>query len=293
MKTFIDASGVDRTQDIMDAAYGAGRDPIHLLALLMAESSGVNPVAERYGVRTREAIEFINAGRLGELQDLINDQWADISFGPSQHIVLYHYFGDRSSDVVNVLNVRNHVFANTRENIIMAANKLAACWPLSRDGSALGAMVAYNAGSDRRWDTAWMARWSANVDSYAYHLTKAEAYRISTEEVAMVGAEFGVVWGNSLKLEKQADLIEEQVGAEATARETEDIATLKLQITNQIKAEQVGGLTEPTEFRLNLEASLKIHEFAANMRETVKQLRQSAFEIRESIIAAKQKLHME
>ncbi len=137
------------------AAQAHGLDPVWLLALVMAESGkGPDPRAERWGV------------------------WPDVSFGYAQFIVLYSYVGDHTNTPENIQFVRDYVFAHPAEDLDQAAAKLA--WALdyaSDDGSILGALTAYNAGSDRRDDPGWMARWGGNVISYGWALEWAEGYR--------------------------------------------------------------------------------------------------------------------
>jgi hypothetical protein len=45
-------------------------------------------------------------------------------------------------------------------------------------------MVVYNAGSDRRGDQEWFARWRANVASYQRALDRAEQHRTTAQVVA-------------------------------------------------------------------------------------------------------------
>lgn len=121
-----------------------------MLALIKAES-GLNPKAARYGV------------------------WPDVSFGYSQYIVLYHYFGDHTPTQQNIDTVRDYVFSHPDRDLDEAAIKLSMCIDYySLDGSVLGGMVAYNAGSDRRDDPEWMAKWGNNVVSYQWALQDAE-----------------------------------------------------------------------------------------------------------------------
>lgn len=112
------------------------------------------------------------------LQALINEAWADVSFGYSQRIVLFHDTGDRSRSVENCLAVREHVFGDPDEDIDAATRRLAGCFQHATcDGTPLSAMIVYNAGSDRRSDPEWMERWRGNVASYQRALQQAEGYR--------------------------------------------------------------------------------------------------------------------
>lgn len=207
MKEILNAEGLDITHDLVRASEQHGIDPVHLLALLFAESGGLNPRAERWGSWNLETVwDHINNHDWESLQEIINDAWPDISFGCSQHIVLFHYHGDRTKSWLNVLNVRSHVFANPIENIYEAAKKLSSCFSGSKDGSALGAMVVYNAGSDRRDDPVWMAAWQQNVRAYQRSLARAENYRDAggDEDVnkAEISRSLGVIWGIAELLEQ-------------------------------------------------------------------------------------------
>lgn len=199
MKEILTADGHDITYDLGRAALAHRIDPIHLLALLFAESGGLNPRAERWGSWNLETVwRHINNHDWERLQEIINDAWPDISFGMSQHIVLYHYHGDRTKSWLNVLNVRSYVFANPIENIYEAAKKLSSCFNGSKDGSALGAMTVYNAGSDRRDDPVWMAAWAQNVRAYQRALARAENYRSDGGDAvdkAEISRSLGVIWG--------------------------------------------------------------------------------------------------
>lgn len=161
---------------INQAAEENSLDPVALLALLKAES-GLNPHAERWGRQTGRARLCIASGRTIDLQALIREVWPDVSFGYSQRIVLYHEEGDQTDTVANCLAVRAAVFANPSNDILAAARRLAGCIARSRDSTALGGMVVYNAGSDRRDDPGWMASWAGNVGSYQAALEWAEQFR--------------------------------------------------------------------------------------------------------------------
>lgn len=168
--------GDDIAPFVIAAADAAGLDPVALLALLRAES-GLNPRAERWGRETAEAVAAIARQDWPALAGIIGRVWPDISFGYSQRIVLFHDQGDRSPTVANCLAVREHVFTHPEEDIRAAAQRLAAGFRRSLDGTPLGAMVVYNAGSDRRNDPAWLAAWAGNVASYQRALEWAEQFR--------------------------------------------------------------------------------------------------------------------
>lgn len=100
-----------------------------------------------------------------------------MSFGYSQCIVLYHYFGDHTATLENIEAVRDYVFSHPAEDIDEAASRLACGISRSLDGTALGGMIVYNAGSDRRDDPEWLKRWKGNVANYEAALAWAEQYR--------------------------------------------------------------------------------------------------------------------
>ena len=177
MKPVFNTLGEDISRQVTEAAALAGVDKYELLALLYAES-GLDPHAERWGRYSNRAWDAIVAGDRDDLVWVINQTWPDISFGYSQRIVLYHELGDRSPSVENCLQVRSEVFANPVADMYAAAYRFASCFQHpSCDGSALSAMVVYNAGSDRRSDPDWNRMWSSNVVNYAAALDWAEQYR--------------------------------------------------------------------------------------------------------------------
>jgi hypothetical protein len=159
--------GDDISGAVENAALANDLDPVWLLALIQAES-GLNPRAERWGRRTQEAQEAIQANDDGALQAVIDTQWPDISFGYSQRIVLYHELGDRQPTADNCRSVRDQVFADPESDIQAAARRLAGCknHPSFDGETALSAMVIYNAGSDRRDDAQWYKSWYGNVQNY-------------------------------------------------------------------------------------------------------------------------------
>lgn len=173
----VDTNGRDITGPILEYAQVYGFDPVVLLALLKAES-GLNPRAERWGTRTAEARRMIQFGLLRSSRSLINDVWPDISFGFGQRIVKYHYIGDKTKSVTNILQVRQGVFNDPDRDIREAADHLAGAFEHSTcDGTPLSALVVYNAGSDRRHSEVWMRRWAGNVAAYEWALAWAEQYR--------------------------------------------------------------------------------------------------------------------
>lgn len=174
----INTRSEDISATINLAAKQCGLDAVHLLALLIAES-GLNPHAERWGRETQAAKTALANEDWPLLMAIIGRAGADISFGYSQRIVQFHDYGDRSHSLNNVLAVRSHVFANPAADINAAAARLAAGIARSLDGSILGGMVVYNAGSDRRNDPAWLRLWAGNVASYERALEQAAAYAVT------------------------------------------------------------------------------------------------------------------
>lgn len=154
-----------------------------LLGLLIAESA-LNPRAERWGKDTRHAqilIERLESGSNGatlqELQDLIDAQWMDISFGYGQRIVAYHWWGDGTSHVSNVLSVRKAVFGNPNRDILEAAFRFSNGWKAATgmDEPLIKAMVHYNAGHIPLPNDPWWKRWAGNVASYRAALSRARS----------------------------------------------------------------------------------------------------------------------
>lgn len=116
---------------------------------------------------------------LQKLQEIINDQWPDVSVGYSQRIILFHDEGDRTPSVQNVLNVIQHVFANPKQDIEAAAMRLAGCFQHPTcDGTIVSALTIFNSGSDRRDDPEWMRVWGRNIAAYEAALREAEKYAV-------------------------------------------------------------------------------------------------------------------
>jgi hypothetical protein len=173
----LNTAGEDIAPLINEAADRHGLDAVHLLALLDAES-GLNPKAERWGRETVWAKRALATGNTADLASIIEGAWPDISFGYSQRIVLFHDVGNRTPLVANVLAVRAAVFADPAGDIDAAAKRLANGIGRSLDGTALGGMVVYNAGEDRRNDPEWMQVWAGNVMAYARALEDAAAFAV-------------------------------------------------------------------------------------------------------------------
>ena len=222
MKQVKDVEGHDLSVLIEPIAEANGVDPIALLALVKAES-GLNPYAERYGTRTQEFLQRLLWYKRGdhsqaqELQAILDDVGYDISFGLGQQIIAYHYAGDHTTTLENVLAVRKQVFDNPAENLEDAAIRLARGKVRSFDNTWLGAMVVYNAGSDKRNDDEWFARWKGNVASYQAELDWAEQYRTAPTQVGVL-EHLDELWGVSNELDRldhqsHGDRIRERVAA--------------------------------------------------------------------------------
>lgn len=115
------------------------------------------------------------------LRGIIQRAGADISFGYGQHVILYHYFGNRQSTIENCLAVREHVFDNPEENLIDMCVRLSNNVNRVRNDPGLarvngdvylGALIVYNAGS-LRTDQAWWNEWAGNVASYRAAIVRA------------------------------------------------------------------------------------------------------------------------
>ena len=173
-----------RGEDIrgpLTAAASAARIPLTLaLACAIAESS-LDPRAERWGSLTKEAKAAIAAGDRAGLRENIGRAWADISFGYGQRIVLYHYSGDRSQTVDNVLSVRDYVFDHPEEDLRRMAEMLEGNLATARRGNLapcdgdelLGALIVYNSGRLAPPEDPWWQVWSENVANYRGALARA------------------------------------------------------------------------------------------------------------------------
>ena len=123
-----------------------------LLTLLIAES-GLSPVATRFGNRTNVATLARAMGEWARLQEIVDEVWPDISFGYSQQIVKYHWAGDGTGTVENVLTVMQAVFSDPEKDVAVAASRLAACLAQAQmrgyadeEGDILEALYIYNWG---------------------------------------------------------------------------------------------------------------------------------------------------
>ncbi|HEX8967637.1 MAG TPA: hypothetical protein VF937_07150 [Chloroflexota bacterium] len=167
----------------LEAAAQAAQVPLELvLACAMAES-GLNPRAERWGTQTRAALAAISSGDHAQLQQIIDSAWADVSFGYGQRIVLYHYAGNRSASVDNVLAVRQQVFDNPDQDLMQLAAYLGPALTRARDADLspcggdelLGALIIYNSGSMHPPGDPWWTTWQQNVRNYTDNLVQARA----------------------------------------------------------------------------------------------------------------------
>lgn len=95
----------------------------------------------------------------------------------------YHYAGDRSATLENVLAVREAVFAWPAENLAdlcrRLAGNLAGAWhedlsPVDGDAELM-ALVKYNAGHYPSPGESYWTRYAANVANYRWALRRAAA----------------------------------------------------------------------------------------------------------------------
>lgn len=184
--SILDAVGNDITRDVTDAAISAGIPPLLLLGCAIAES-GLNPRAERWGKSTADAQAAMVAQNWDRLQAIIDVTWPDCSFGYMQHIVKFHYLGDRTQSVENCLNVRGQVFENPLGNLMNGALRLANylrtahqqdLTPVDGD-ELLMACVIFNAGHVPVDAAEWQDR-APRVQHYRESLNRAAAMLAET-----------------------------------------------------------------------------------------------------------------
>jgi hypothetical protein len=175
-----DADGTDIREPLARAAEAAGI-PLRLgLACAIAEG-GLSPRAERWGRFTREAKEALAARDTDRLQQIIDRTWPDVSFGYAQRIVKYHWVGNRSNALENVLKVRQYVFEHPEEDLQQMSSWLARTLAearkhdLSKLGGdeLLGALVVYNAGHFPKPDEDYWQSHAGNVVNYRRALQRA------------------------------------------------------------------------------------------------------------------------
>jgi len=135
---------------------------MHLILSGVIAESHLNPYAERYGV------------------------WPDVSFGPSQRAVAWHWTGDRTNRPANIAFVRQQVFAHPERdlyemgkwllgNIHQVRASLENGGDLRRvDGNiGLAVLVVYNAGHFPAYDSYWWTKYAGHVDRYRLAMMQA------------------------------------------------------------------------------------------------------------------------
>jgi hypothetical protein len=157
---------------IANAVFVTGISWRLLLGVIGAEAD-YNVRAEHWGYRTADAIVALNAGDDAALRSIIASEWPDISFGPGQRIIPYHYYGDQSRTLANILAVRSFVFANPERDILemsrwlvaKRATILAADRDLNRVNYDLdlATAISYNRGSYPYDGSRYWVAYSANV----------------------------------------------------------------------------------------------------------------------------------
>jgi hypothetical protein len=175
-------TGEDLRPVLTAASEGAGIPLALALACAIAES-GLDPRAERWGGAdgTRQAREAIAAGDTARLQEIVARAWPDVSFGYGQRIVRFHYAGDRSPSIPNVLAVRRQVFEHPEEDVREMATFLKGTLAQARRGDLspcggdelLGALIVYNAGHLPAPDSSWWEERQGNVANYRRALERA------------------------------------------------------------------------------------------------------------------------
>ena len=179
-KQVLNIDGVDISEALARAATSASVPVALVLACAIAESN-LDPRAERWGHFTREARAALSAGDHARLQEIIDRAWPDISFGYGQRVVRYHWIGDRSRRVDNVLSVRQHVFDHPEEDLQQMALWLAGTLRQARTrdltlvggDELLGALVIYNAGHFPAPDEPYWHTHAGNVANYRRALQRA------------------------------------------------------------------------------------------------------------------------
>ena len=164
---------------ILAAIVGTGVPVETLYAGMIAESE-LEPRAERWGRQTVTARAYIQSDDMQALQWLLDSVWPDVSFGYSQRIVKYHWAGDQTPTVKNVMAVRQAVFDDPEEDLRQMALHLEWCRtqtanrPLDRvDGDReLGALVCYNAGHYPSLHASWWTTYDSHVTRYRQALEK-------------------------------------------------------------------------------------------------------------------------
>lgn len=225
----ITKQGRDRTELFVTEAERV-RIPLRLpLACAWAESGQMNEAAERWGTHTADAKTALANGDRGRLASIITAVWPDISFGLCQRIVKYHWDGDHSASVDNVLAVRQRTLQDVARDVHEMCAWLASDYSraeLARAGDAenyaahigddiaLGALVIYNAG---HWPLAVDTYWSthgANVDNYRRGLAYADEI-LADMDAAPAEPATGGEWKMTIE-GRAAQLGNEKLGNEGT-----------------------------------------------------------------------------
>jgi len=165
---------------LLAAIVGTGVPVDTLYAGMIAESE-LEPRAERWGRQTETALSYIQADDMQALQWLLDSVWPDVSFGYSQRIVKYHWAGDKTQTVKNVMAVRQAVFDDPEKDLRQMALHLDWCRtqtekrPLDRVNGdrELGALVCYNAGHYPSLHSNWWTTYGAHVSRYQAALDQA------------------------------------------------------------------------------------------------------------------------
>lgn len=184
-----DSEGRDISAWLTDGAAKAGI-PVQLaLACGLAESN-LNPRAERFGRETAAAKVALANGDMATLRAIIGRAGNDLSFGVGQRICIYHYYGDRTNSLANVLAVRGYVFSHEAEDIremcaflkprYMAAGS-ADLSPVGGD-RLLMALCAYNAGHPPTPTEPYWRDRASTVARYREMLTQAAAMLAASQE---------------------------------------------------------------------------------------------------------------
>jgi hypothetical protein len=182
LRPVLDRRGNDIREMLVAAATVAGIEPELLLACIIAESD-LDPRAERWGLKTTAAKQALAAGDRAALAQIIQEAGNDISFGFGQRIVKFHYRGDRTFSIDNVLDVRQYVFEHPERDLREAALFLVPGLAAAREGDLmpcdgddlLGALVAYNCGHYPAPDEEYWQERTGAVRRYREGLVQARA----------------------------------------------------------------------------------------------------------------------
>lgn len=174
--------GRDMTEVFRTAASNAGISLRLALGIAYAESK-LNERAERFGVFTAEAQAAEAAGDFVKLQSYIDAAWRDVSFGIAQRIVPYHWAGDHTQRVANVLGVRAAVFEDPERDVremclwLRDDYRRALGADLSGIGNdvELGAAIIYNAGHWPEPNEVYWRTHAGNIDNYRRGFAWADA----------------------------------------------------------------------------------------------------------------------